>query len=101
MVSYEDHVCDYYQHIYDIYDWNMALYEYNIEPEVYKENKHKVMYETAKKNRLYLYYKKKECLKCKYFYICDGIEYDMEVEPNEGEKIKNPMYYRMDFYADT
>ena len=101
MVGYEQYVCDYYQHIYDRYDWDMSLYAYDVDPLVYRKNRHKIMYETARKNRLALYYKKKECVKCKYFKVCDGIEYDMKVYPVVGERIKNPVYYRRNFYADV
>jgi radical SAM protein with 4Fe4S-binding SPASM domain len=100
MVGYERYVCDYYQHIYDIYDWDMSLYDYDVDPTIYKNNKPQLMYDAAKKNRLYSYYKKKECVKCKYFYICDGIEYDMNIHPVKGDYIKDPVYYRELFYAD-
>lgn len=100
MVGYERYVCDYYQHIYDIYDWNIALCDYDVDPEIFQKNQHDIMYETAKDHRLFQYKKKFECVKCKYFYICDGIEYDMPVFPEVDERITNPVHYRKNFYAN-
>ena len=98
--EYEKYVCNYYQHIYDIYDWNIALYDYKIDPKEYKMNKHKHLFEKAKYNRNKTYYKKDECLDCKYLYICDGLEkqLDVEIHAEPGNKINDINYFRKDFY---
>lgn len=93
MVGYEKHVVGYFQHIYDIYDWNICYYDY-IESNL--DNLRK----KAIENRCYSYIKDDECKKCKYFYICDGYEkfVDSKSNPQSGEKIKNVLNYRMDFW---
>lgn len=102
MKGYEKYICNYYQHIYDIYDWNIALYKYDLDPEKYKKDKLKALYDSAKTNRLNTYYKKKECLGCKFLYICDGIEKqikEIDLEPElSDDKITDPMYFRKGFY---
>jgi MoaA/NifB/PqqE/SkfB family radical SAM enzyme len=102
MKGYEKHVCNYYQHIYDIYDWNIAVYDGDIEAAVYKENRHLAMYKSVKKNRMTTYYKKKECLECKHYLICDGIENqirEIDVYPEAGQKIKDVNHYRVGWYS--
>ena len=101
MKGYEKYVCDYYQHIYDVYDWNIAVYDYMIDPDTYKDNPIKALYKSAEENRNSSYYKPKECFKCKHFYICDGIEKNMntEVIPENGDKITDPIHYRDEYYA--
>jgi hypothetical protein len=40
-------------------------------------------------------------LKCKYFYICDGIEKkikDIQLQPELGEPIKQVNFYRKGWY---
>lgn len=102
MVGYEKYVCNQYQHIYDIYDWNKEIYDYDIDvSKTYTHNeKIELGYAKAKDDRLKDYKKPIECLKCKFFYICDGIEnqLDMAVKPVKGEKIKDVNYYRKNFY---
>jgi MoaA/NifB/PqqE/SkfB family radical SAM enzyme len=104
MQGYEQYVCNYYQHIYDIYDWNISVYDQRADPAKYKEDKIKSLYESAKRNRNLTYYKKKECIDCKYFYICDGIEKqinDIQIQPVAGEKITKVNFYRKGWYAST
>lgn len=101
MKGYEKYVCNYYQHIYDIFDWNIAVYDQKIDPKKYRENNLKSLYESASKNRNNTYYKKEECLKCKYFYICDGVEKkikDVKLNPEPGEQIKQVNFYRKGWY---
>lgn len=102
MKGYEKYVCNQYQHIYDIYDWNKEIYDYDIDViQTYTHNqKIELGYAKARKDRLTDYKKPLECFKCKYFYICDGIEkqLDMPVYPEPGEKIKDVNFYRKDFY---
>jgi MoaA/NifB/PqqE/SkfB family radical SAM enzyme len=102
MKGYEQYVCNYYQHIYDIYDWNVAVYDGTIDPAEYRADTHKAMYEAAAKKRNWTYYKTKDCLDCKYYYICDGVEKqikDIKLQPEAGEKITQVNYYRKDWYA--
>lgn len=101
MKGYEKYVCNYYQHIYDIYDWNIAVYDQRIPPEEYKKDPLKAMYESAKKNRLSSYYKTSECMECKFYHICDGVEKELpflELHPEDGEKITEVNYYRKGYY---
>lgn len=101
MKGYEKHVCNYYQHIYDVYDWNIAVYDGTIEPEEYKKDPHKSLFDAAKNKRNFTYYKKRECLECKYYYICDGVEKqikDIELSPEPGEKITKVNFFRKDWY---
>jgi MoaA/NifB/PqqE/SkfB family radical SAM enzyme len=101
MKGYEQYVCDYYQHIYDVYDWNIAVYDGKLDPELYRKDPLGEMYKAAARKRNWTYYKKQECLNCKHYYICDGVEKritDIEVIPEPGEKIKQVNFYRKGFY---
>lgn len=101
MKGYEQYVCNYYQHIYDIYDWNIAVYDQRIDPAEYKKDPMTALYESAKSNRNNTYYKKKECMDCKHFYICDGVEKqikNIELRPESGEKITQANFYRRGYY---
>lgn len=101
MKGYEQYVCNYYQHIYDIYDWNIAVYDHKIDPHTYRQDPLTALYAAAKHKRNYTYYKQRECLDCKYYYICDGIEKqikDLELRPEPGEKIKQVNFYRKGWY---
>ena len=104
MKGYEEYVCDYYQHIHDIYDWNIAVYDQRITPKEYNKDPLKAMYESAKHNRLSSYYKTTECLDCKHYHICDGVEKQLpflklhpEKVPKE-EKITDVNFYRKAYY---
>ncbi len=51
------------------------------------------------------YVKKESCRDCKFYYLCDGVERSYaqyigldELVPVSGEKIKNPLEFREDFY---
>ena len=102
MKGYEQYVCNYYQHIYDVYDWNIAVYDGTVNPEEYKNNPHKLLYEAAARKRNWTYYKTQDCLKCKHYYICDGVEKqikNVDLEPEEGPKIDNVNFYRKNWYA--
>lgn len=104
MKGYEQYICNYYQHIYDVYDWNIAVYNGDIDPKEYKKDQHKSLYESAAKKRNWTYYKKKECLECKYYYICDGVEKqieNIELKPESGEKITEVNFYRRGWYRDV
>lgn len=101
MKGYEKYVCNYYQHIYDVYDWNIAVYDQKVDPATYRTDPLAAMYESAKQQRNRSYYKKKECMSCKHFYLCDGIEKqitDVELHPSPGEKITEVNFYRKGYY---
>lgn len=99
MVGYEKHVVGYYQHLFDIYDWNLAYYEY-------KESSIENLKSQAALNRKMSYMKIDACKSCKYFYICDGIEpqviknFSESFKPVVGEKIKNVLFYRQNFFSN-
>lgn len=102
MKGYEEYVCDYYQHIYDVYDWNIAVYDGKIDPGEYKKDRHKALYDAAERKRNWTYYKKQECLQCKHYYICDGVEKQIKnatVYPEPGEKITQVNFYRKGWYS--
>jgi len=95
MVGYEKYVCNQYQHVYDVYDWNKGIYNKSEGSNVERS------YKAAEVDRLKYYKKPKECLKCSHFYICDGIENELDVEvyPIQGDKINDVMYHRKGFYV--
>jgi MoaA/NifB/PqqE/SkfB family radical SAM enzyme len=97
MEGYENHVCNQYQHIYDVYDWNKGIYNKT------KGSNIERSYNAAKVDRLKYYKKPKECLECSHFYICDGIENELDVSvyPIKGDsKIRDVVHYRKGFYED-
>ena len=60
------------------------------------------MYKAAEKKRNWSYYKKNECLECRHYYICDGVEKQIKnitVKPEPGEKINQVNFYRKGWYA--
>lgn len=67
MEGYEKHVKNYLQHIFDLKDWSLCYYRY-------WENTFDNMLKVVKDQRINVYTKDENCLKCKYFAICDGIE---------------------------
>lgn len=83
MEGFEKYVKGYYQHIFENLDWSLAFYEY-------KENTFENLKEQAKINRIKNYRKTENCLKCKYFFICDGIEFNntSKEKPVSGKVIK-------------
>ncbi len=104
MKGYEQYVCNYYQHIYDIYDWNIAVYNGDIDPETYRSDPHKALYSAAAFKRNRTYYKTKDCLECKHYYICDGVEKQIKniiLKPEPGEKIDKVNFYRKGWYDKT
>jgi MoaA/NifB/PqqE/SkfB family radical SAM enzyme len=95
MVGYEKHVCNQYQHVYDVYDWNKGIYNLTDGSNIERS------FRAAEVDRLKYYKKPKECLNCSHFYICDGIEneLDIPVYPIEGDKITDVIHYRKGFYG--
>lgn len=101
MEGYEKYVIDYMQLPYDLYDWNIAFYHNSIRLAINNKNyeeKLDDLWQAAKHHRIKSYNKPLECLKCKYFYICDGMEKSLNepIYPKIGEKITNPLYYCRD-----
>lgn len=97
MVGYEEHVTDYFQLIYALEDWNMAFFSHANTPLFGRtpQEKHDESWQAATFHRTQSYKKPLECVKCKYFNICDGIEKksDIGIYPIEGEKILDPLHY--------
>ncbi len=102
MEGYEQHVCNTYQHIYDVFDWNMAVYSGELDPEQYKKDPIKALYAAAAKDRNQSYIKPRDCVSCKYFGICDGMEKQLNepVRPIKGRYIRQVNFFRKGFYAD-
>lgn len=103
MLGYEQHVCNQFQHIYDRYDWNKEMYGYDVDVSRKYTNNEKIdmAFAVAEKQRFETYTKPAECMKCKYFNICDGVEkqvVNFKVNPVPGEKITNVNHYRHGFY---
>ena len=102
MKGAEKYVCGTYQHIYDVKDWNREMYTpaIDVSKPYTLEEKIKMGYDCSADHRQMFYSKKLECLTCKHFYICDGIEKEIAdktpVFPEPGEKIKQVNYYRHD-----
>lgn len=103
MEGYEKYVCDQYQHIYDLYDWNKEMYLDESRPmiDVSKTYTHIEKLEFAYKHcadhRTRYYQKDSACVKCKYFYICDGVENEIAgtpIYPVDGEKITEVTFFR-------
>lgn len=102
MKGYEKYVTGTYQHIYDVRDWNREMYTYTVDvsKSYTPEEKLKLAYDACSTHRSRFYQKDVKCVKCKHFYICDGIEKEVagktEVFPEPGDKIKYVTFYRKD-----
>lgn len=102
MEGYEKYVAGTYQHIYDVRDWNREMYTYllDVSRTYTPEEKIQNAYDACKEHRKRFYKKSLDCVKCKHFYICDGIEKeigaDTPVHPAQGDKIKQVNFYRKD-----
>jgi MoaA/NifB/PqqE/SkfB family radical SAM enzyme len=100
MEGYEKYVAGTYQHIYDVRDWNREMYTYllDVSKEYTPTEKIQNAYEECATHRSRFYKKDKDCVKCKHFYICDGIEKEIAdttpVIPATGDKIKQVNFYR-------
>lgn len=102
MEGYEKYVCNTYQHIYDVFDWNMAVYDEKIAPLDYRKDNLLALYQAAGNDRARSYKKPQECAQCKYFYVCDGMEKEINdlPFPVAGTKIKAINFARKGFYED-
>lgn len=100
--GYEKYIAGTYQHIYDVRDWNREMYSYTLDTTKTYTPEQKIdnAYEACQTHRERFYVKKVECLKCKHFYICDGLEKEIAhrtpVFPESGEKIQQVNFYRKD-----
>lgn len=104
MEGYEQYVCNYYQHIYDVFDWNIAVYNQTVDPATYRSDPHAAMFKAAAAQRNRTYAKKKECMQCKHFYMCDGVEKqftNVDLHPSPGDYITQVNFYRKGLYANT
>lgn len=105
MVGYEKYVCNQYQHIYDRYDWNKEMYSGRLDvTRPYTEHeKILIAHDVAAKDRSIDYKKPNSCITCKFYYICDGIEKNINVPvyPVSGEKIRQVNYYRPGLYDQS
>lgn len=94
MDGYEQYVKNHYHHVYDLKDWNKAIYNEQLDTSIPYTHKEKVnqSIQEAERMRLFSYYKTSECTRCKYFFVCDGIEKELKdkvlPKPIEGIKIK-------------
>jgi MoaA/NifB/PqqE/SkfB family radical SAM enzyme len=107
MKGYEKYVCGQFQHIYDIYDWNKEMYikkdgtRVDVTKQYTHEEKLGIAYSHCAEYRTRFYRKDVSCLTCKHFYICDGVEKEIdnpEVFPEAGEKIKEVVFYRKNHF---
>ena len=92
MTGYEKYVVGQVQHVYDLRDWNKALYNETIDTTIpyTEEEKHQQAFDVACDERVRFYHKDSQCAKCKYFYVCDGVDNKLkglEVHPVPGEKV--------------
>jgi len=115
-IGYEKHMTNYPQKMYDPLEWNNALLffiDYNKDAKFCKFDYDRQCDKTEMNNRgvnsnRFLYKKTEKCMKCKNLLICDGFEedylrkYNAEEEANlyEGETIKDPLYYRKEYYKE-
>lgn len=73
-LKHNENVYNYYSHIFDLWDWNL-IYSYSDYAKPFINDKDLIQKNIDYlKNTFDMYIKKKECLKCKYFYICDGLK---------------------------
>jgi len=122
MQGYEKHICNCLHNKYDADEWWIPKIQYKMETKANKKPL-KVLKRIIKNLRYVLgmdpryftnfdkfilglqlkklYYRPKKCKKCKYYFVCDGIDkpypklYGLEeITPVNGEKIKNPMFDR-------
>jgi len=93
MKGFEEYVVGTFQHIYDLGDWNLLTYD----AQTPIENTIEAAYNRAQDNRVNSYNKPRDCSKCKFFLICDGVEKqykEPDIEIQEGAHITNIMEFR-------
>jgi hypothetical protein len=93
MEGYEEHIKNHYHHVYDMKDWNKAIYNEQLDTSLSYTHSQKVdqSFAEAERIRLQSCFKTQDCLKCKYFFVCDGIENELQghvmPSPVAGERI--------------
>jgi MoaA/NifB/PqqE/SkfB family radical SAM enzyme len=94
--EFTDLVYGQFQHVFDTTDWNKEVYNGDYK---FDNNKQYTWSESlelgwnaAKRSREYTYYKPKECMKCKWFKECDGIEKQLK-----GKQDVYPQIEHIDF----
>jgi len=102
MEGYEKYVCGWYQHPYDYFDWNNELNLLPVLPQSLG-NYGDTSFEFANSQRQDCFVKDKNCLKCKYLCICDGIQKEQtsinQTIAISGEVIKDPQHFRREYYT--
>ena len=124
MEGYEDHVCNYPQKIFDPFEWSqrmlvrlpstgiMPFWKYigylvygfvrtHPKPKLCRE----YLEDICIAMRIRDYVKSDACKECKFSNICQGLEKSyvkifgtVELKPVAGEPIKDPLYFRHNFY---
>lgn len=106
MIGYEEYIVGTLQHIYDFFDWNVELSGCNMIDLLnkYKTNGEILSYlgkyssrsvEMAQVSIKDGYEKTNDCLKCRYYMICDGVESTKThnlikyIKPTPGKMIRN------------
>lgn len=108
--GYEKHIVGNMQHIFDWFDWNRELDGIDILSKINNVEKSlaqlgeygSTSIETVFSNRRHLYSKTNDCLRCKYFLICDGVEKTQSnalehfINSQPGKYITNPLQFISD-----
>lgn len=114
MQGYEQHITNYPQKIYDSYEWSNYLLQMfeKCEDDIMNLNIDPTLLDLQYKNnfnvgeiRQYQYTKPDACIGCSNYLICDGFE-NKYLEREEinvlkkpiGNLIKDPLYYRREYY---
>lgn len=108
MEGYEKHIVGNLQHIYDWFDWNreldgtklLSLIE-DYDNSLAQLGKYgSTSLDSALQIQKTFYAKNADCMKCKYFLICDGVENKPEmlrfIKPSKGKFITNILQYMQD-----
>lgn len=106
MKGYERHIVGHLQHMYDWFDWNreldgttlLDLVDSGTDPKTFGPYGSRSL-ESVTRTRNQFYEKGEECLSCRYYLICDGVEKTCDhsilkyavTEP--GKIVKNPMEF--------
>lgn len=110
MEGYEQHIVGNLQHIYDWFDWNRELDGTKMLSMIEQYNKSlaelgkygSTSLDQALQIQKTFYIKNRECMKCKYCLICDGVENKQKllkyIKPTKGKLVTNIMQYTQDTY---
>lgn len=106
MEGYERHIVGHLQHMYDWFDWNreldgttlLDLVDSGVNPRTLGAYGSTSL-ENVTKTRNQFYEKGEDCLRCRYYLICDGVEKTNDhsilkyTVPESGTIVKNPMEF--------